>query len=87
MHVRDSSGLECDVVIHLRNGSYGLAEIKLGGDSLINEGAAALNKLEKKIDTGKIPAPSFKAVIIGAGAYAYRRADGIYVIPIGCLGK
>ncbi len=87
MHFRDSSGLECDVVIHLRNGSYGLAEIKLGGDSLINEGAAALNKLEKKIDTDKMPAPSFKAVITGVGAYAYRRADGIYVIPIGCLGK
>ena len=44
-HFRDRSGLECDAVVHLRNGKYGLVEIKLGGDRLINEGAENLQKL------------------------------------------
>ncbi len=84
-HYRDNSGLECDAVIHLRNGSYGLIEIKLGGDRLIDEGVKTLNKLSAVIDTTKMKAPAFKMVVTGTGQYAYRRPDGIYVVPIGCL--
>lgn len=72
-------------MIHLRNGSYGLVEIKLGGDKLIAEGGAALQTLAGKIDTTKMKAPSFLMVLTGIGDYAYRRADGVYVVPIGCL--
>ena len=84
-HYRDSSGLECDSVIYLRNGRYALLEIKLGGQERIEEGACSLKKLADKIDTDKMQKPSFMAVIIGVGQYAYQRKDGIYVIPIGCL--
>ena len=84
-HFRDKTDLECDAVVHLRNGSYGLIEVKLGGDKLIEEGAENLKKLKNKIDTTKMKAPSFLMVLIGAGDYAYRRQDGIYVVPIGCL--
>ena len=84
-HYRDSSGLECDTVLHRRNGSYALLEVKIGGENRINEGAANLLALAKKIDTNKMSAPSFMAVIIGVGKYAYQRKDGVYVIPIGCL--
>lgn len=84
-HYRDRSGLECDAVIHLRNGHYGLVEIKLGGDRLISEGASNLLKLEAMIDTEKMPAPSFKMVLTGTDRYAYMRPDGVSVIPVGCL--
>lgn len=84
-HYRDNTNLECDTVVHLRNGSYGLIEIKLGGDDLINEGAANLLKLQDKIDVSKMKEPSFLMVLVGAGTYAYRREDGILVVPIGCL--
>ena len=84
-HYRDKEGLECDAVIHLRNGSYGLIEIKLGGDKLIEEGAKNLKTMEEKIDTDKMKAPSFLMVLTGVGGYAYRRQDGVYVVPIGCL--
>lgn len=84
-HYRDKTGLECDTVIHLRNGSYGFAEIKLGGEKLIEEGAANLKALRDKIDTTKMKEPSFMMIIVGVGSYAYRRDDGIYIVPIGCL--
>lgn len=84
-HYRDKSGLECDAVIHLRNGRYGLVEIKLGGDRLINEGASNLLALVDKINTDKMKEPSFLMVLTGAGDFAYRRKDGVYVVPIGCL--
>ncbi len=84
-HYRDKSGLECDTVIHLRNGSFGLIEIKLGGDKLIEEGAETLKAFRDKIDTTKMKTPSFLMVVTGTGRYAYRREDGVYVVPIGCL--
>lgn len=84
-HYRDKSGLECDAVIHLRNGSFGLIEIKLGGDHLIEEGAENLKKFRDKIDTKKMKEPSFLMVLTGTGKYAYRREDGVYVVPVGCL--
>ena len=84
-HYRDSNGLECDTVLHRRNGNYALLEVKLGGEAHINAGAASMIELAGNIDTDKMPAPSFMAVIIGVGQYAYQRQDGVYVIPIGCL--
>lgn len=84
-HYRDKDGQECDAVVHLRNGRYGLIEIKLGGDRLIEEGVRSLKSMETKIDTDKMNAPSFLMVLTGIGDYAYRRHDGVYVIPIGCL--
>lgn len=84
-HYRDKSGLECDTIVHLRNGSFGLIEIKLGGDKLIEEGAKNLKTFSNKIDTDKMKAPSFLMVLTGTGNFAYRRDDGVYVVPIGCL--
>ena len=85
-HFRDKNGLECDAVVHLRNGKYGLIEVKLGGDKPIAEGVETLTALADKIDTTKMREPSFKMVLTGVGQYAYQRhQDGIYVVPIGCL--
>ena len=84
-HYRDANGLECDAVIHLRNGSYGLIEIKLGGDKLINEGIDNLKNMYKKIDIDKMKKPAFMMVLTATGNYAYKREDGIYIVPIGCL--
>ena len=84
-HYRDKNGLECDAVLHLRNGKYGLIEIKLGGNELINEGAASLLKLAETIDTGRMLKPSFLMVLTGIGDYAYKREDGVLVVPIGAL--
>lgn len=85
-HFRDKKGLECDAVIHLRNGQYGLIEIKLGGETLINAGVETLNQLESQIDTDHMKEPAFKMIFTATGDYAYRRPDdGIYIVPIGCL--
>lgn len=84
-HYRDKTGLECDAVIHLRNGKYGLIEIKLGGEDLIERGAKTLKTLVSKINTDKMMSPSFMMVVVGVGKYAYRRPDGVYVVPISCL--
>ncbi|MDE6535727.1 MAG: DUF4143 domain-containing protein [Muribaculaceae bacterium] len=85
-HYRDSNGLECDAVLHLRNGKYGLIEIKLGGEKLIDEGARNLKKLQSIIDTSKMSEPSFLMVLTATGNYAYRRSDGVCVVPISTLG-
>lgn len=84
-HYRDNTGLECDAVIHLRNGRYGLVEIKLGGEGAIGEGARNLLKLRDVIDTTKMKEPSFMMVLTGIGRYAYRREDGVLVVPVGVL--
>ena len=84
-HYRDKSDLECDTVIHLRNGDYGLIEIKIGGDKGIDAGAKSLLCLADKIDTTRMHNPSFLMVLTAVGRFAYRRKDGVYVVPIGCL--
>ena len=84
-HYRDASGLECDAVVHLRSGVYGLIEIKLGGDNLINEGVENLIKMKNKIDIEKMNNPAFLMVLTATGKYAYQREDGVYIVPIGCL--
>ena len=83
-HYRDSNDLECDAVIHLRNGSYGLVEIKLGGQELIDAGINTLNKLADTLDTTRMKPPAFKMVLIGVGKYVYKEKD-VLVVPIGCL--
>ena len=84
-HFRDRNGLECDAVVHLRNGDYGLIEVKLGGDDLIKEGINTLKSLESKIDTTKMKKPSFLMVLTAVGSYAYRNEEGIYIVPVSCL--
>ena len=84
-HFRDRTGLECDAVMHLRNGKYGLIEVKLGGDLLIEEGVATLKRLTQRIDTDRMKQPSFLMVLTATGRFAYRREDGVYIVPIGCL--
>lgn len=84
-HYRDKNGLECDSVIHLKNGKYGLIEIKIGGEKNINEAAENLLKLTNLIDTERQNGPSFQMVLTGVGSYAYTRPDGIHVVPVGCL--
>ena len=84
-HYRDKSGLECDAVIHLPNGQYGLIEIKLGGDRAIEEAILSLKKLTSQIEQSSMPPPAFKMVLTGLTPYAYKRPDGITIVPIVCL--
>lgn len=84
-HFRDKTGLECDIVIHLRNGKYGLIEVKLGGDTLIEEGSKNLLKLKDKIDTSKMNEPSFLMILCAKAPFAYKRKDGVIICPICCL--
>ena len=84
-HYRDRNGLECDAVVHLRNGKYGLVEVKIGGDTLIEEGVKNLKSLSKKIDTDRMNEPSFMMVLTAIGDYAFRRSDGVWIVPIAAL--
>ena len=84
-HYLDANGLECDAVVHLRNGTFGLVEIKLGGDELIEKGAATLNSLASIVDDQKMKGPAFRMVLTAVGAYAYTRKDGVVVCPISAL--
>lgn len=84
-HFRDKNGLECDAALHLRNGRYGLIEVKLGGDIYIDEAAHSLHAVAAKLDTDRMGEPSFLMVLVGLSDYAYRRQDGVYVVPAGCL--
>lgn len=86
-HYRDSSGLECDTVLHRRNGTYALIEIKLGGEKAIEEAADSMKQLAEIIDHTRMPQPSFLMVLTAVGPYAYRRPDGVFVVPITCLNS
>ena len=84
-HYRDNAGLECDAVVHLEDGRWAGIEIKLGGDDLINEGAASLKTLRNKIvEKSDEQAPSFLLVLTAIGG-AYQREDGVFVAPINLL--
>ena len=85
-HYRDSNGLECDAVVHLRDGRYGLIEVKLGGDRLIDEGAKSLIELRRTLDTSRMGNPAFLMVLTATGGFSYPREDGVYVVPIRALG-
>lgn len=84
-HYRDKNGLECDAVMHLRNGSYGLIEVKIGGEALISEGCRKLKHLADIIDTQKMKSPAFRMIVVAEGDYAYETTDGTLICPIGCL--
>ena len=81
-HYRDSRGLECDAVVHLEDGRWALIEVKLGGDDLIEDGAKNMMKIKKDINSQQ--EPSFMMVLTATGP-AYRREDGVYVVPLNCL--
>lgn len=82
-HYRDSSGLECDLVIVLNDGRWAAVEVKLGAKQ-IDEAAQHLLALKEKINTDKMKEPSFMMVLTG-GEFAYQRKDGVFVVPLGCL--
>ena len=84
-HFLDRNGLECDAVVSDEDGNYGLVEIKLGGDGLIEGASASLKRLAAKIDTTRMRPPSFRMVLTAVGDYAYCRTDGVIVCPIGAL--
>ena len=84
-HYLDRNGLECDAVIHLRNGASGLVEVKLGGETLIEEGAKTLNELSGLIDTSRQKEVAFKMVVTATGDFAYQRTDGVLVCPLSAL--
>ena len=84
-HYRDRNGLECDAVIHLCNGTYGLVEVKIGGETLIEEGAKNLKKLASKINTDNMGKPAFLMILTALGSYAFKRSDDIWIVPIGSL--
>ncbi|MBN2652513.1 MAG: ATP-binding protein [Spirochaetales bacterium] len=81
---RDSNGLEADAIIHLNNGKWAAIEIKLGSNDSIDLAAKNLIKLRAKVDTQRMGEPSF-LMIITATQYAYKREDGVLVVPIACL--
>lgn len=83
-HYRDKSGLEADAVACLPDGRWGAIEVKLGGESRIDEGACHLKALAEKIDQKKTGTPSF-LMVLTASSYAYTRSDGVHVVPLGCL--
>ena len=84
-HFRDKNGLECDAVLHRRDGRYGLIEVKLGSEKGIEDGVKTLTTFSKKINTDAMGTPSFLMILTASGDFAYRRDDGILVVPIGCL--
>ncbi|MDR0697414.1 MAG: DUF4143 domain-containing protein [Christensenellaceae bacterium] len=81
---RDKTGLEADAIIHLDNGKWATIEVKLGSDDAIEQGAKHLLELKARVDTEKMKHPSF-LMVMTASPYAYRRLDGVFVVPIGCL--
>lgn len=82
-HYHDGSDLEVDAILRFYGGRWGAVEIKMSSDA--EEVAAGnLKKLRDKVDSEKMGEPAFM-MILTAGGFAYRREDGIYVVPIGCL--
>ena len=85
-HYLDANGLKCDAIVHLRDGRFGLVEVKLGGEPLIKEGVSTLTSLANSVDVAKMKKPSFKMVLTAIGDFAYTRPeDGIVVCPISAL--
>lgn len=82
-HYRASNGLECDAIVHLDDGRWAAIEIKLGGEAGIKEAVEHLNKLENELDEN-YKKPSFRMILTASGR-AYKRSDGIYVVPINLL--
>ena len=85
-HYHDKTGLECDAVLHTWTGAYALVEVKLGGDTLVEEGTRTLNKLSSLIAAKGMKPPTFTMVLTATGGFAYRRKeDGVIVCPLSAL--
>ena len=85
-HYLDANGLECDAIVHLRDGRFGLVEVKLGGQPLIEEAVKTLTARANSVDVERMKKPSFKMVLTAVGDFAYTRPeDGIVVCPISAL--
>lgn len=82
-HYRDKSGLEADAIVHLKDGRWGAVEVKMGAKE-IEKAAENLKILREKINLDKMKEPSF-LMVLTATELGYRRNDGVYIIPIGCL--
>lgn len=89
-YYHDRYGLEADAVLHLNDGRYALIEFKLGSHE-IDEGAKHLIEIEELIKRRNktetqcpLRLPDLKLIITGT-KYGYKRDDGVFVIPIGCL--
>ena len=82
-HYRDKSGLEADAIVHLKDGRWGAIEVKMGAKE-IEDAAGNLKTLRDKINLDKMKEPSFLMVLTGT-EFGYRRNDGVYITPIGCL--
>ena len=83
LHYRDDSGLEADAILQRRDGTWAAIEVKLG-EAAVENAARNLVRVADRVDVGRHGAPAFLAVITGWG-YAYRRPDGVAVVPIGTL--
>lgn len=87
-YYRDDSGLEADAIVEQADGRWAAIEVKLGEDK-VDEAAAHLLRLERKLtsnERARMQPPEFLAVVVGLARQAYRRENGVYVIPVGCLG-
>ncbi len=87
-YYRDDSGLEADAIIERPDGSWAAIEVKVSLEK-VDEAAASLLRLKKKVcgsEAARTPEPAFLAVVTAMGEAAYRRKDGVYVIPIRALG-
>ena len=89
-YYHDRYGLEADGVLHLKDGRYALLEFKLGTKE-IDEGAKHLCEIERLINEYNqkekqcpLRLPDLKIIITGS-QFGYKRDDGVFVIPIGCL--
>ena len=82
-HYRDKSGLETDAIVHLKDGRWGAIEVKMGAKE-IETATENLLTLRNKINLEKMKEPSFLMVLTGT-ELGYRRKDGVYIVPIGCL--
>lgn len=81
---RDSKKREADAVIHFRDGSWALIEVKLGGNEEIESAAKKLLEIAKDIDQEKTGSLSF-LMVVTKDNFAYRREDEVYVVPLACL--
>jgi predicted AAA+ superfamily ATPase len=83
-HYRENTGAEADAILQMRSGQWAALEVKLGQGE-IDKGAGSLLRVAANVDTDRHGKPAFLAVVTGWG-YAYRRPDGVFVIPVGTLG-
>lgn len=82
-HYRDKTGLEADAVVALDDGRWALAEVKLGSRQ-VDEAAKHLKRLAARVDCDREGEPSFLMVLTGTPT-AYRREDGVLVVPLTTL--